>query len=54
MVGKKGLFIYLGIISVLITLILLFGSKSDSLTMVLFAVIIVITSIYTYGNRRKK
>lgn len=52
--GKKGLFVYLGIMSVLIALLLIFYNQSDVLVMSLMAVMIVITSIYTYGNRRQQ
>jgi len=52
--SKKYLIIYLVILITLIALAVIFESINDMVTMILFAVIIVVTSIYTYGNRRKK
>lgn len=53
MKNKKNLIVYLSIVAALVTLLLIFYNTNDMLTMVLFAMIIVITSIFTYGNRRK-
>lgn len=51
---RKNILIYLGIVLVLLTLIIIFYEVNDMLTMILFATIIVVTSIYTYGNRRNR
>jgi Na+/melibiose symporter-like transporter len=50
----KNIVIYIAIVAVLITLLLIFWDYNDLLTIILFAIITVVTSIFTYGNRRHR
>ena len=51
---KRNIIIYIIMTITIIALLLIFPDMSDSLQMILFASIIIMTSIFTYGNRRKK
>jgi len=54
MKNRKNIFIYVAIIAFLTTLIAIFYGQNDMLTMILFGTVIVVTSIFTYGNRSSK
>lgn len=50
----RNLLMYIGIVLIILALIIFIPDLNDMVEMMLFASIIVITSIYTYGTRRKK